>query len=90
MLDGFAPALAGADLVVLTDIYAAGEAPLPGVTIEALAATFPDGRRPELAPRKQLAARLLELLRPGDLLLTLGAGDITQVAGEVLAKLRDR
>jgi UDP-N-acetylmuramate--alanine ligase len=90
VLDGFAPALGGADLVVLTDIYAAGEPPLPGVTIEALAATFPDGRRPELAPRKQLTARLLEVLRPGDLLLTLGAGDITQVAGEVLAKLRDR
>jgi UDP-N-acetylmuramate--alanine ligase len=75
---------------VLTDIHAAGEPPLPGVTIEALAATFPDRRRPALAPRKQLTARLLEMLRPGDLLLTLGAGDITQVAGEVLAKLRDR
>ena len=84
----FGAALSAADEVVLTDIYAAGEPPLPGVTIERLADSFPAARRPEFAPRRQLAARLLELVRPGDLLLTLGAGDITQVGGEVLAKLR--
>ena len=37
-MDAFGPALAGADDVVLTDIYAAGEDPIPGVTLEALAA----------------------------------------------------
>jgi UDP-N-acetylmuramate--alanine ligase len=87
-MDAFAPSLAGADAVVLTDVYAAGEPPLAGVTIERLAATFPAGRAPRCAPRKQLADALCELLRPGDLLLTLGAGDITQVGPDVLARLR--
>jgi UDP-N-acetylmuramate--alanine ligase len=87
LLADFAPSLAGADQVVLTDIYAAGEAAVDGVTVERLLATFPADRRPRYAPRRELGAALTELLRPGDLLLTLGAGDITQVAGEVLARL---
>jgi UDP-N-acetylmuramate--alanine ligase len=40
------------------------------------------------ARRAALAEELVALLRPGDLLLTLGAGDVTHVAGEVLARLR--
>ncbi len=45
LLDEFGPALAVADVVVLTDIYAAGEAPIPGVTLDALA----DAVRPSVA-----------------------------------------
>ncbi len=88
LMQEFAPALGGADLLFLTDVYAAGEAPIAGVTSERLLATFP--LRPGLhyAPRAALPERLLEALRPGDLLLTLGAGDVTQVATEVLAALR--
>jgi UDP-N-acetylmuramate--alanine ligase len=86
-MDAFAPALAGADVVVLTDIYGAGEPPVAGVTLDRLAATFPAGRPARCAPRKQLADALCELLQPGDLLLTLGAGDITHVGAEVLARL---
>jgi UDP-N-acetylmuramate--alanine ligase len=90
----FAPALSGADEVWLTDIYAAGEPPLPGVTAESLLATFPKGSRsaPRVAyvPRPGLTAALVEAARPGDLVLCLGAGDITAVAGELLAGLADR
>jgi UDP-N-acetylmuramate--alanine ligase len=86
LLEEFAPALRGADVLVLTDIYAAGEAPVEGVTIERLAATFPDGVC-HYAPRRELALRLAALLRPGDLLLTLGAGDITAVSSEILGRL---
>jgi UDP-N-acetylmuramate--alanine ligase len=86
LMNEFAPALSVADEIVLTDIYAAGEAPIPGVKIETLLATF--GSRPaRYAPRKGLTDHLHGLLEPGDLLLTLGAGDITQVAGEVLKRL---
>jgi UDP-N-acetylmuramate--alanine ligase len=88
VLADFAPALAGADLLVLTDIYAGGEAPIEGVTVERLWATFGVERRPLYAPRKELAATLCQLCLPGDLLLTLGAGDITQVGPEVLQRLR--
>ena len=46
LMDAFGPALAGADHIVLTDIYAAGEEPIPGVTLEALARGDPPQRRP--------------------------------------------
>ncbi len=101
LLTEFAPALAGADVVVLTDIYAAGEAPLPGVTIGTLLATFGGGTPASAAPsvglsaapsvthipRRDLVQGLASLARPGDLLLFLGAGDITHAATETLAYL---
>ncbi len=83
----FAPALAGADMVVLTDVYAAGEAPIAGITAEKLLATFAPGRAARYVPRSDLAATLAELAAPGDLVLVLGAGDITQVAPDLLARL---
>jgi UDP-N-acetylmuramate--alanine ligase len=88
LLDSFAPALAGADELLLTDIYAAGEAPLPGVTPQALLATFPRGARARHVARAGLTAALVAAARPGDLVLCLGAGDITAAASEVLAALR--
>jgi UDP-N-acetylmuramate--alanine ligase len=87
LMADFAPALSGADEIVLTDIYAAGELPISGVDIPAMLRTFPAGAKASYGPRKQLADELTTRLRRGDLLLTLGAGDITQVAAEVLARL---
>jgi UDP-N-acetylmuramate--alanine ligase len=90
LLADFAPALAGADEVLLTDIYAAGEPAIPGVTAEALLATFPPSARVAHVPRAGLAASLLAASRAGDLVLCLGAGDITSVASELLAGLTAR
>jgi UDP-N-acetylmuramate--alanine ligase len=87
LMDDFAPALSGADEIVLTDIYPAGELPIPGVDIQAVLRTFSSGAKVSYSPRKQLADELTARLRRGDLLLTLGAGDITQVAADVLARL---
>jgi UDP-N-acetylmuramate--alanine ligase len=87
LLKDFAPALAGADEVVLTDIYPAGEAPIAGVDVNALLATFPSGSKVSYVPRKELTTTLTSRLKSGSLLLTLGAGDITQVATEVLGQL---
>jgi UDP-N-acetylmuramate--alanine ligase len=87
LLDDFAPALAGADEVILTDIYPAGEPVIAGVDADALLRTFPAGARASYGSRSALAGHLLARLRRGDLLLTLGAGDITQVAAEVLGRL---
>ncbi len=83
----FAPALAGADEVLLTDIYAAGEAPIAGADTEALLRTFPAGARVRVTKRAALAPTLASLTRPGDLVLCLGAGDITAVPGELLKLL---
>ena len=90
LLSSFAPALAGADVVLVTDIYAGGEAPIDGVTAESLVATFPSGQAVRHVHRGALATELRSLVRPGDMVLVLGAGDITNVAGDLLALLEGR
>jgi UDP-N-acetylmuramate--alanine ligase len=87
LMKDFAPALLGADEVVLTDIYPAGESPIAGVEVHTLLRTFPQTAKVTYAPRKELAGSLVAQLKAGDLLLVLGAGDITQVATDVLARL---
>jgi UDP-N-acetylmuramate--alanine ligase len=87
LMHDFAAALSGADEVILTDVYAAGEPPIAGVDSQAVLGTFPPGGKAIHVPRKDLAQQVTARLRKGDLLLTLGAGDITQVAGEVLGRL---
>jgi UDP-N-acetylmuramate--alanine ligase len=83
--------LENADLVVVTDVYDAGEQPIPGVSgkllIDALADVRP-ARRMAFLPRRGDVVRYLEReVRDGDLVLTLGAGDITTVADEVLERI---
>ena len=78
-------ALAGADLAVITDVYPAREAPLPGVTGELVAESARrHGVRAVYQPeRGALGRTVADLLHPGDVLLTLGAGDITHLGREV-------
>jgi UDP-N-acetylmuramate--alanine ligase len=90
LLKAFGPALAGADHVVLTDIYSAGEDPIPGVTIEALAAEVRQSTKaPVDVVRKvdDVAAALAKLARRGDVVLTLGAGSIGGVAAKLIDAL---
>jgi UDP-N-acetylmuramate--alanine ligase len=89
-LHAFGPALAGADHIVLTDIYSAGEDPIEGVTIDALAeAVRRDAGRPvDIARRVEDVTPLLaRLARPGDVVLTLGAGSIGSVAAKLIDAL---
>jgi UDP-N-acetylmuramate--alanine ligase len=83
--------LAGADVAVVTDVYAAGELPVPGITgklvVDALAEAAPGKRIVYLPHRADLAAFLAREVRPGDLVLTLGAGDVTMVGEETLARM---
>ena len=87
LLADFAPALSGANQLFLTDVYPAGEAPIAGADARALLATFPAGAPARHVPRGQLTAELARAARRGDLVLCLGAGDITAVPGELLAAL---
>jgi UDP-N-acetylmuramate--alanine ligase len=81
-----------ADVVVVTDVYAARESPVPGVSGQLVAdAARRAGREVHWVPsRAQLAERVAALLREGDVVLTLGAGDITGAGREILALLRSR
>jgi len=83
----FAQAFHDSDLVLITPIYAAGEKPIPGVTAEKLADRIREWGHQDIlyAPDFVSAGRLLEeKLRNGDLLLTLGAGDVWKVGEEFL------
>ena len=79
LLAAFGPALRDADEIVLTDIYAAGEEPIAGVTIEALADAVRGGSGRPVHIAKHLddvVPEVLKIVRPGDAVLTLGAGSI--------------
>ena len=90
LLGEFGPALAQADEVVLTEIYAAGEDPIPGVTAEALAAAVAPhvGGRVRLAQTlDDVVAEVRALARPGDAVITLGAGSIGTIGQRLLDAL---
>jgi UDP-N-acetylmuramate--alanine ligase len=79
LVNEFAGAFNEADLLFLTEIYAAGEAPIPGVTGERLAQTIQGAGGPPVTyvPRKEeLVEKVLPQLRQGDMVVTMGAGDI--------------
>jgi UDP-N-acetylmuramate--alanine ligase len=89
--DRFAAALALADDVVVTGIYAAREDPDPAVTARTITDLLPrtasGGRVEAVEDPERAAHRVAELARPGDLLLTVGAGDVTALAPVILAHL---
>ena len=88
LLDGYADAFTDADLLVVTDIYGAREAPRPGVTgllvVRAVLDTHPQAQVAYLPARSDLLPYLRSRLRQGDLCLTLGAGDLTTLADDLL------
>jgi len=88
--DAFAEALGLADEVVVLDVYGAREEPEPGVT-GALIADRITGAGVHYEPAFDRAATLAaDLVKPGDLLVTMGAGDVTQLGPEILAELDRR
>jgi UDP-N-acetylmuramate--alanine ligase len=90
LLADFTTAFNDADALVLSEIYAAGEEPLPGISGEALAeAIRAHGHRDVtfVGERARLARATREKVRPGDIVITLGAGDVTNVGPELLAML---
>lgn len=79
-----------ADVLLLSDVYAAGEAPIEGATSEHLAAAIRAcGHRDVtwVGPRNALVPALCGRIEPGDLVITLGAGDITRTGAELLTAL---
>jgi UDP-N-acetylmuramate--alanine ligase len=87
--DALGRELAQADAVIVAPVYAAREAPLPGVTAEIVARSArAAGARPELVTdRTALTDRVALAARAGDVVLTLGAGDVTRVGPELLRAL---
>jgi len=88
LLEDFLSCFADADEIVLTDIYSAGEEPIPGVSTAALYSRMKESLASKLHffPRQHLEAGVVELLRPLDVALTIGAGDVTRAAPLILKK----
>jgi len=84
--DEFCRAFNQADLVVLTDIYAASETPVPGITAAALADSIQAAGHKNVAHYSSMQEgieRLLREARPGDAILTIGAGNVSRALGEL-------
>ncbi len=91
LLAAFGPALAGADELLLTEIYAAGEEPLPGITGEGLADAVraSSGRHVYFVRTlDEIIPAVLSVARPGDAVITLGAGSIGSIPGRLIEALR--
>jgi UDP-N-acetylmuramate--alanine ligase len=88
----FGAPLAQADRVIVTDVYAAGEAPIPGVSgklvAEAVAAA--GGNVRYLAQLREVPGELAGTLESGDIVLLLGAGDVTSIADDLTAEIGRR
>ena len=90
LLHEFAGAFEGADVLAVTDIYPAGEAPIPGVTAESVSRAIKErGHRDVTLVRdlKDVPAWLMERAREGDMVITLGAGSVYK-AGDQFLMLR--
>jgi UDP-N-acetylmuramate--alanine ligase len=91
--DDFTRAFNKADVVLVLDIYAAGEKPIPGINSEGLAkaiAQHGHGAVRYVRDRAEVAAELARLARPGDVVIALGAGDVNKILGPVGADIRAR
>jgi len=89
LFEEFTGAFSDADLLVITDIYAASEAPIPGVNSENLAAAIRKQKQQEvmyIADFDAISDRLLALARPGDVIITQGAGSVWKIGEEYLQK----
>ncbi len=92
LFDSFAQCFNDADAVIVADVYAAGEAPIPGVDKEALTAAInAHGHRNAIAlpSPEHLAGLVRDIAKPGDYVICLGAGNITQWAYALPGELAD-
>jgi UDP-N-acetylmuramate--alanine ligase len=90
LMDEFATAFADADTLCLLDIYPASEKPIEGITAEALAGRIAGAGKRNVAYARSFAdavATVGALAQPGDMVLTLGAGSVSQLGAMLLEKL---
>jgi UDP-N-acetylmuramate--alanine ligase len=88
--DDFGTALGLADQAIVLDVYAAREDPEPGVTGKLVADAVPGGRARFLPDRTEVAPLIARIAEPGDVVLTMGAGDVTALGPQLVEAFRRR
>ncbi len=82
-----------ADYIIVTDIYPAGERPQEGVSgrliYDKIKERLPD-RQIYFLPKEEIVAHILKIIKPHDLLITLGAGDIVKICDELVEKFKGK
>jgi UDP-N-acetylmuramate--alanine ligase len=86
----FGAALGLADEALVLDVYAAREDPEPGITGKIIVAAVPGGRARFVPDAAAVPDAVAGLAKPGDLVLTMGAGDVTLLGPKIVAALRER
>ena len=85
----FGSSFGTADVVIITGLYAAGQSPIDGINgrtvFDAVVAARPNGEQYYCETRAELVALLIGIMQPGDLVLTMNAGDLTTLPTELLA-----
>lgn len=84
----FAVSFSDADRIIITDIYAACEEPIPGISGKTIADGIQNKEVTYVSRKEKITEHLMEDIKEGDLILTLGAGDIYTVGKEILARLK--
>ena len=90
LLDEFGRCFNSADYVIITDIYAASEEPIEGITGERVydkIKEYAPDKEAIFLPKVEIIPHILKIIRPHDLIITLGAGDIVKISDELSAKL---
>jgi UDP-N-acetylmuramate--alanine ligase len=90
LMDEFAHAFPACDHLVLTDIYAACEEPIAGVNARRIyeAVNQTHSGKASYLEKEKIAAHVLEMLKPGDIVVVMGAGDIGELASELSQRLQ--
>ncbi|MDD2654542.1 MAG: cyanophycin synthetase, partial [Candidatus Omnitrophica bacterium] len=90
LLDEFTKSFDLVDYLIITDIYAASEEPIAGITGEALSSKLKQSSKKETVflPKDQIVGHLTGIVKPGDMIIFLGAGDIGRLSDELLQRLK--
>ncbi len=86
--DRFNAAFDAADKIIITDIYAASEKPIHGISGKTIVDGIKDKDVLYVAKKENIADSILDIIKDGDIILTLGAGDIYTVGKEILSRLK--
>ena len=91
LADEFSKSFSQSDVLIVAPIYAANEAPIEGVTAEKLAAAIAAHGHEDItyiSSKDQIVSYLIDIVRPNDIVITMGAGDIWEVGHKLLDQLK--